>query len=81
MRMVYAILLLLFAPALTFADLKVTTKKTAGGRSTQSTIYIKGQRQRTDGAGVVTVYHYGRAETESAGRAGRGEARTREGET
>ena len=56
MRTVYAILLLLSAPALAFADLKVTTKNTAGGRSTQSTIYIKGHRQRTDGAGVATVF-------------------------
>jgi hypothetical protein len=56
MKTIYALLLLLFAPALAFADLKVTTKNTAGGHTTGSTIYIKGSRQRTEGAGVVSIY-------------------------
>jgi hypothetical protein len=56
MKTIYAFLLLLFAPSLAFADLKVTTKTTAGGHTTGSAIYIKGSRQRTEGAGVVSIY-------------------------
>ena len=56
MKTIYALVLLFFAPTLVFADLKVTTKNTAGGHTTGSTIYIKGSRQRTEGAGVVSIY-------------------------
>jgi hypothetical protein len=57
MKVICALFLILFAPALVFADLKVTTKNIAGGHVTESTIYIKGSRQRTEGgAGVVSVY-------------------------
>jgi hypothetical protein len=57
MKTICVLLLILSAPALAFADLKVTTKNTAGGHVSESTIYIKGSRQRTEGgAGVVSVY-------------------------
>lgn len=56
MNMIYAILLLLCAQNFQTTDLKVTMKSTTGGGSVESTIYIKGARQRTEAAGTATVY-------------------------
>lgn len=56
MRLIYAVVLLLCAQAVAVADLKVTTRNTAAGQSTESTIYIKGQRQRTESPGTASVY-------------------------
>lgn len=56
MKYLYALVLMLCVQAVAVADLKVTTKNTAGGQSTQSTIYIKGQRQRTEAANQISIY-------------------------
>lgn len=56
MRFIYVIILVLCAQAVAVADLKVKTRNTAAGRSTESAIYIKGQRQRTEEAGQISIY-------------------------
>jgi hypothetical protein len=39
------------------ADIKITTKNTAAGRSYEGTTYIKGERERTEGlGGMVMIY-------------------------
>ena len=52
-----AILLLLIVAAATAAraDIKITTRSTAMGRSSQSTVYIKGARQRSESGDNVTL--------------------------
>jgi hypothetical protein len=56
MKFIYVIVLILCAQAVAVADLKVKTRNTAAGRSTESAIYIKGQRQRTEAAGQTSIY-------------------------
>jgi hypothetical protein len=55
MRITGAIILLLCAAASASADLKVTRKAGAGGYSGQSTVYIKGARERTEMPTVTTI--------------------------
>src|SRR5262249_50605365 len=38
-----------------FADVKIKSRQTAGGQSTENTIYIKGKRQRTEMANGMMV--------------------------
>ena len=47
-KLIAAAALLLCASSVASADLKITTKNTVAGQSNQSTIYIKGTRQRTE---------------------------------
>jgi hypothetical protein len=47
---------LLCSASIVLADIKVTTKTSAGGQSMTSTTYIKGARQRTEGLGYTTIY-------------------------
>lgn len=56
MKHIYALVLMLCAQAVAVADLKVTTRNTNAGRSIESTIYIKGQRQRTETANQTSIY-------------------------
>ena len=49
-------LMLLCSAASALADLKITTRSAASGQSTNSTTYIKGSRQRTEGLGFTTIY-------------------------
>jgi hypothetical protein len=49
-------LALLCSASIALADIKISTKSTAGGRSMTSTTYIKGARQRTEGLGYTTIY-------------------------
>jgi hypothetical protein len=49
-------LALLCSASIALADVKLTTRSTAGGRSITSTTYIKGTRQRTEGTGYTTIY-------------------------
>ncbi len=49
-------LALLCSASVALADIKITTKSTAGGQSYTSTTYIKGARQRTEGMGYTTIY-------------------------
>jgi hypothetical protein len=52
-----SLLLALFCSAsIVLADVKITTKSTAGGQSITSTTYIKGGRQRTEGMGYTSIY-------------------------
>lgn len=55
----YTSLVLLCFSSLAFADLKITTRTTVMGRTTESTVYIKGPRQRTEmsfgGHGTVSI--------------------------
>jgi hypothetical protein len=49
-------LALLCSVSVAMADVKITTKSSAGGQSYTSTTYIKGARQRTEGMGYTTIY-------------------------
>ena len=49
-------LALICSAAVALADVKITTKSTASGQSLNSTTYIKGARQRTEGMGFTTIY-------------------------
>jgi hypothetical protein len=49
-------LALLCSASVALADIKITTKSTAGGQTFTSTTYIKGARQRTEGMGYKTIY-------------------------
>ena len=53
MTLVFA---LLCSTSIALADIKITTKSTAGGRGITSTTYIKGARQRTEGMGYTSIY-------------------------
>ena len=55
MRTVGAILLLLCASTAALADLKVTRTAGAGGHSSQTTVYVKGARQRTEMPTMTTI--------------------------
>jgi hypothetical protein len=55
MRIIKAIVLLLCVSTVALADLKVTTKNAGGGGTSQSTVYIKGTRQRTESPGAVSI--------------------------
>ncbi len=49
--------LLLFCSAgVALADLKITARRTVAGRSTTSTVYVKGVYRRVDGIGYTTIY-------------------------
>jgi hypothetical protein len=50
------VLALLCSASVALADVKITTKSTAGGRSITGTTYIKGARQRTEGMGYTSIY-------------------------
>lgn len=55
MRVVRVLAVLLCLQAVALADLKVTRKNGAGGYNGQSTVYIKGQRQRTESPAMTTI--------------------------
>ena len=55
MKLVQAIMLLLCVHAVALADLKVTRKVGSGSYGGQSTVYIKGARQRTENPGMTTI--------------------------
>jgi hypothetical protein len=50
------VLALICATSVALADIKVTTKSAASGQSMNSTTYIKGARQRTEGMGYTSIY-------------------------
>jgi hypothetical protein len=56
MKSATLVLALLCSASMALADIKITTKSTAGGQSFTSTTYIKGMRQRTEGMGYTTIY-------------------------
>lgn len=56
MKSTTLVLALFCSASVVLADIKITTKSTAGGRSFTSTTYIKGARQRTEGMGYTTIY-------------------------
>jgi hypothetical protein len=52
-----SLMLALFCSAsIALADIKITTKSAAGGQSINSTTYVKGARQRTEGMGYTMIY-------------------------
>jgi hypothetical protein len=55
-KSVSLVLALLCSASMVLADVKITTKSTAGGQSITSTTYIKGARQRTEGMGYTSIY-------------------------
>ncbi len=55
MRIIGALVMLLCVSASAFADLKITRKNGAGGYSGQSTVYIKGARERTEMPTITTI--------------------------
>jgi len=55
MRIIGALVMLLCVSATAFADLKITRKNGAGGYSGQSTVYIKGARERTEMPTITTI--------------------------
>ncbi len=56
MRSVSLVVALFCSAAVVLADVKITTKTAAGGRSLTSTTYIKGSRQRMEGMGYTMIY-------------------------
>lgn len=50
------VLALVCTASVALADVKITTKSIASGQSFNSTTYIKGARQRTEGMGFTTIY-------------------------
>ncbi len=56
MRSVSLTVALLCSASIVLADVKITTKSTAGGQSVTTTTYIKGSRQRTEGVGYTSIY-------------------------
>lgn len=56
MKSVSLTLALLCSASIVLADVKITTKSTAGGQSITSTTYIKGARSRTEGMGYTSIY-------------------------
>lgn len=56
MRSVSLTVALLCSASVVLADVKITTKSTAGGQSVTTTTYIKGARQRTEGVGYTSIY-------------------------
>lgn len=55
MRIIGAIILLLCVSASASADLKITRRAGAGGYSGQSTVYIKGARERTEMPTITSI--------------------------
>jgi hypothetical protein len=55
MRIIGALVMLLCVSSAALADLKVTRKTGAGGHTGQSTVYIKGARERTENPGMTTI--------------------------
>ncbi|HEV7891078.1 MAG TPA: hypothetical protein VGP08_10575 [Pyrinomonadaceae bacterium] len=55
MRIIGAIILLLCVTASASADLKITRKAGAGGYSGQSTVYVKGARERTEMPTITSI--------------------------
>jgi hypothetical protein len=55
MRIIGAIIVLLCVSASAHADLKVTRKAGAGGYSGQSTVYVKGARERTEMPTITSI--------------------------
>ncbi|HST51925.1 MAG TPA: hypothetical protein VLJ61_07935 [Pyrinomonadaceae bacterium] len=55
MKIVRVILLLLCVQAVALADLKVSRKNGVGDGVSENTVYIKGQRQRTEMPGMTTI--------------------------
>src|SRR5215212_923846 len=55
MRIIGAIIMLLCVSASASADLKITRRAGAGGHSGQSTVYIKGARERTEMPTITTI--------------------------
>lgn len=56
MKPMALVLALLCSASVALADVKITTKTVAGGRSITGTTYIKGSRQRTEGMGYTSIY-------------------------
>lgn len=56
MKSTALVLALLCSTSIALADIKITTKSAAGGRSITGTTYIKGARQRTEGMGYTSIY-------------------------
>jgi hypothetical protein len=56
MRSVSLVVALLCSASVVLADVKITTKSTAGGQGVTTTTYIKGSRQRTEGMGYTSIY-------------------------
>lgn len=56
MKSATLVLALFCSASVALADVKVTTKSAAGGQSINSTTYIKGARQRTEGMGYTSIY-------------------------
>jgi hypothetical protein len=55
MRLLRVLAVLLCVQAVALADLKVTRKNNSGGYEGQSTVYVKGQRQRTESPQMTTI--------------------------
>jgi hypothetical protein len=55
MRLIRVLAVLLCVQAVALADLKVTRKNNSGGYEGQSTVYVKGQRQRTESPQMTTI--------------------------
>lgn len=54
MKRIYIFTLIMIAAAgSAFADVKIKTKQTMGGQTTENTVYIKGKRQRTESFGGI----------------------------
>lgn len=49
------VLALLCSASIVLADIKITTRSSAGGQNFTSTTYIKGARQRTEGMGYTNI--------------------------
>lgn len=56
MKSASLVLALFCSASVALADIKVTTKSAAGGQNINSTTYIKGARQRTEGVGYTSIY-------------------------
>ncbi|HEX8775434.1 MAG TPA: hypothetical protein VF735_17835 [Pyrinomonadaceae bacterium] len=56
MKSTALVVALLCSTSIALADIKITTKSAAGGRSITGTTYIKGSRQRTEGMGYTSIY-------------------------
>jgi hypothetical protein len=55
MRIIGALVVMLCVWSVALADLKVTRKVGAGGHSGQSTVYIKGARERSENPGMTSI--------------------------
>src|ERR671931_2094639 len=55
MRVIHVLAVLLCVQAVALADLKVSRKMGTGGYGGENTVYIKGQRQRTEMPGMTTI--------------------------